>query len=99
MPVGMLLTARMRDEATLFEIAFAYEQATRHRRRPERPAPTGAADLLDVERFNALHDRIGRRVFEDVLGEGEKFDLDGNNFSAIVVEVLREEGLEPLIDP
>lgn len=102
MPVGMLLTGRMHDEATLFEMAFAYEQATGHRQKPVWSeaglAESGAAQLLDVQRFNALHDLIGRRVFDEILGTGEKLDLNGGNFSALVIDVLTEQGLEALID-
>jgi amidase len=98
MPVGMLLLARMHDEQTLFEMAYAFEQATEHRRAPSRAPNTGAAARFDVARFNAIHDRIGWRVFDEIHVEGDKFDLNGRNFTQIVVEVLVEEGLEVLID-
>ncbi|WP_348673316.1 amidase family protein [uncultured Abyssibacter sp.] len=37
LPIGIEFFGRRWDEATLFEIAYAYEQATLHRRRPELP--------------------------------------------------------------
>ncbi|MFU8802933.1 MAG: amidase [Bradymonadaceae bacterium] len=97
LPVGMLLTARMYDETTLFEMAYAYEQATLHRRAPDRPTAAEAPGF-DVERFNTVHDAIGRKVFDDILGTGAKFDLNGSNFSEIVRDVLRGNGLESLIE-
>jgi Asp-tRNA(Asn)/Glu-tRNA(Gln) amidotransferase A subunit family amidase len=39
LPVGLELLGRAWDEATLFKLAYAYEQATHHRRPPEATPP------------------------------------------------------------
>jgi len=41
LPVGLQILARRYDEAAIFRIAYAYEQATRHRRPPEEFPPLG----------------------------------------------------------
>ncbi len=40
LPIGMTIFGRAWSEATLIELAYAYEQATRHRRPPARDAST-----------------------------------------------------------
>ena len=39
LPVGLEFLGRAWDEATLFKLAYAYEQATHHRRPPEATPP------------------------------------------------------------
>ena len=39
LPAGLQILARPYDEGLLFKYAYAYEQATRHRRPPERFPP------------------------------------------------------------
>lgn len=41
LPAGLQILARRYDEAVIFRIAYAYEQATRHRRPPEEFPPLG----------------------------------------------------------
>lgn len=42
LPMGLELMARPFAEATLFRLAYAYEQGTKHRRPSPRPPPLGA---------------------------------------------------------
>src|SRR5205807_7842296 len=39
LPAGMTIYGRAWSEPKLLKLAYAYEQATRHRRGPSRPAP------------------------------------------------------------
>ncbi len=43
LPAGLQILARPFDEGTIFKVAHAYEQATRHRRPPERFPPLGTS--------------------------------------------------------
>ncbi len=87
LPVGMILMGRKWDEPTLFEIAYGYEQATKHRR------PTGRAAAPDrssvsIEDFNRLHREAANLAFEEVLKDGGKFDLNATNFTEYTRQTL-----------
>ena len=41
LPSGLQIFGRAFDEGTMIEIAYAYEQATRHRRTPTFPETVG----------------------------------------------------------
>ncbi len=44
LPAGLQILARRFDEPTIFRVAYAYEQATRHRRPPAAFPPLGTGD-------------------------------------------------------
>lgn len=85
LPVGMAFTARNYDEPKLFEIAYAYEQATHHRRAPVLPTTPDIENFTPdhILNFNQLHQSIARKSFDEVLKNGGKFDLNGPRFTDI----------------
>ncbi len=93
LPIGMLFTARMYDEPGLFEIAYAYEQATQYRRAPELPPDSPLADFTPahIAAFNQLHHDIARKSFDDVLKNGGKFDLNSTRFTEIARQILQNQ--------
>lgn len=97
LPVGMSFTARMFDEKTLFEIAYAYEQATEYRQPPEMPLLDGTPPL-DLQTFNQLHYDLGWAAFEEVLRDHDRYDLTASVFADIAREVLEDYELDPLLE-
>lgn len=100
LPVGLMFHGRKWDEATLVKLAFAYENATRHRQSPILQA---AADPVAVPEFDPiaatdLRLAIGEASFDEVLGTQGKFDLTSMRFLPIVTEVLRANGYDWLVE-
>lgn len=93
MPVGASFAARRWDEATLFEIAYAYEQFTQHRRPPALVSAIPEDEALaplDIERFNALKTAIGEEAFLKMKEKGGSLSI--GEFTEIVREVKRKFG-------
>ena len=97
LPVGMSFTSRMFDEKTLFEIAYAYEQATFHRRPPQMVELDGEPPL-DIDQFNAVHYDLGMAAFEEVMRDHNNYDLTAQAFSMIAADVLAEWELDQLLE-
>jgi len=87
MPIGMMFTARMFDEKTLFELASAWELNTQWRVIPRLESPEGATPV-NVEQFNTFQRDIGQIGFDDVLKDGSKFDLNSTRMTSIVRSYL-----------
>lgn len=101
LPVGVMLMGRRFDEARLLAMAYAYEQGTHWR---EPPALRSGADPeqippVDLAAQNAVRRALGRAALEEVLREGNKYDLNAQNFRQITREVLEEAGLDYLVAP
>jgi aspartyl-tRNA(Asn)/glutamyl-tRNA(Gln) amidotransferase subunit A len=98
LPIGLMVMGRRFDESALIEVAYAYEQATLHRRPPALTAASAAADVprLDLAEYNALSLAVAERSHEDVLRDNGKFDLSPTVFTSIVREVLVELGVTHL---
>jgi hypothetical protein len=65
LPVGLMIHGRKYDEPTVLEIAYAYEQATRHRRPPRLTSAAASADdvpRLDIADYNDLHFSIAEKA-------------------------------------
>ena len=95
LPIGMMMVGRRGDDAKLVKLAYAYEQATRHRRAPSiatsapedvQPPQTPA----EIARANALRTEIGRRAWEMYLKEGSKFDMSSEAFRAVVEDAKKD---------
>ena len=98
MPVGMAFLGRLYDEATLFEIAYGYEQATMHRLPPQLLDYEGFPPI-DAEEFNHIHFEFGVAAFDEVLGHSDKYDLSAPIFTELARQVLEDNDLEVLIEP
>lgn len=101
LPVGLMIQGRKFDETAVIEAAYAYEQATRHRRGPELTSATAAQDVptLDPSEYNDLHFAIAEKAWADVLRDNGKFDLTGSVFTQIVTDILQERGTTYLLPP
>lgn len=98
LPIGMSFTARMFDDEQLFELAYAYEQATDHRASPSMPDLEGPPPV-DIDDFEQIHHQLGVEAFEEVLRDDEKYDLRPEVFADITREILEHWGLDDeLID-
>lgn len=97
LPVGMSLTGRFYEEGALFEMAYAYEQATGHRRRPQMEEIIGEPPL-DIAAFNRVHLELGQAAFDEVLRDQEDRELTATVFADIARRVLEANGLEELLD-
>ena len=96
LPIGMMFIARRHEESVLFEIAYAYEQATGHRPAPARVSSDGddrEVPPMDVEAFNAMGLALGRAAYEQVLRDAEsRFELSASIFRTITSDVLERGG-------
>jgi hypothetical protein len=101
LPIGLMIMGRRFDEARIIEIAYAYEQATRHRQQPKMTAASAAADVprMVVGDYNALNWAIADRAYEDVLKDGGKFELSASVMRTIAETVIEEEGVTHLGTP
>lgn len=95
LPIGMSFTARMFEDAMLLKMAYAYEQATHHRRAPDRDIAEGPAPL-DIAEFNDLHYELGMAAFEQVLDDSDKYDLSAARFAEIAEEVYEDWGVDDI---
>lgn len=99
MPLGMMIMGRAFDEATLIEMAYAFEQGTGWRRPPELRGGSEPEEVprLNLRDANALRLAVGETAFEQVLVDQNKFNLTPERFRRIVQEVLQEAGAEHLL--
>jgi hypothetical protein len=91
MPVGMMLLGRSWSEPVLLEMAYAYEQGTHHRRPPTLTSAIPAdapLEPMDLAEANAVRLRLGEAAFEQVLQDGERWDLTPSVFTNIARSVL-----------
>ena len=98
LPVGMVFTARLFDEATLFEIAYGYEQATFHRQPPPMSSEATGPPPLDPQTFNDIHLQMGITAFAEVLRDQDKFNLTAEVFADITKDILLDNDLSILIE-
>ncbi len=103
MPIGMMFIGRRYSEPLLFELAYAYEQGTRHRRPPRRAFTSDdGRDVppLDVAEFNAAGLEIGQLAFSEVLEDADsRFALSGAVFRLLVQRVTRARGWTWAVEP
>ncbi len=92
MPIGMMITSRLFDENTLFEIASAWELSTQWRVIPSLEAPAEAPPV-DIEAFNQIQLDVANSAFEEVLKESSKFDLTSSRMESILREYLESQEL------
>lgn len=99
MPIGMMLMGREFDEATLIEMAYAYEQGTGWRRPPRLHAASMPDDVpqLNLRDANDLRLALGEAAFEQVLAERNKFELSPELFRQITRQVLQDAGAAHLL--
>lgn len=93
MPVGMMLLGRAWSEPVLLEMAYAYEQGTHHRRPPTLTSAIPAdapLEPMDLAEANAIRLRLGEAAFEQVLQDGERWELTPSVFTNIARGVLEE---------
>ncbi len=100
LPVGMLFQGRRYDEPTLLSLAYAWEQATQHRRTPplasllpaDAPLPP-----LDFEADAEARRRAGARVLDEHLRSGDRWTVTPDVFTPILRDALEEAGLDWLV--
>ncbi|WP_157601432.1 amidase, partial [Stigmatella aurantiaca] len=93
LPVGLSFLGRQWDEATVLEIARAYEAWTRHRRPPEFGDGDGAGEPLDLAQFNAVKLAVAHRVRDTMRLRGRNdAPLSPEEFTAAVDGVKKELG-------
>ncbi|WP_225409256.1 amidase [Stigmatella hybrida] len=93
LPVGLSFLGRPWDEATLLELAGAYEAGTRHRRSPRFQEEPSTEERLDVAQFNAVKLAVAHRV-RDTMRLRTRTDapLSPEEFTAAVDGVKQELG-------
>lgn len=93
LPVGLSFLGRPWDEATLLELAGAYEAGTRHRRSPRFQEEPSTEERLDVAQFNAVKLAVAHRV-RDTMRLRTRTDapLSPEEFTAAVDGVKKELG-------
>lgn len=100
LPIGLMIHGRKWDEARLIEIAHAYESKTNHRRAPSLAAAAAPTDVPAFDPVDAseLRLELGRASFDEVLGDGGKFELSSSRFRGITEAVLIANGYGWLVE-
>lgn len=83
LPIGMMVMGRSFDEATLFEIAYAYEARYNARVAPKLGEPHPDLPAVDIATFNLAKRDAALEGFESVLLEGNKLALNAQKFAQI----------------
>ncbi len=97
LPIGMLFTARLHHEATLFSMLYAYESATDHRRPPPGFSDPPPPPVMTIDDFHHLHFQLGLTSFEEYLRFPDKYALTHTAFRQIAERVFDEEGFPELL--
>jgi hypothetical protein len=92
LPIGLSFLGRAFSEPTLLRLAYAFEQATQHRRSPDlsRRAPRSFGQIPTVPANDKFADAFKL--------EGATGSVEGNNFSAQIETFEPRHGLSQLID-
>ncbi len=99
LPIGMMIIGRKFSDATLVEMAYAYEHATQKRRPPKLTTAIAAEDVPTID-FNEFYDfrlELGQRSWERYLKDGSKFSLTTAAFTEIVRETAQDRDQQWLL--
>lgn len=92
LPISMMLIGKRFSDPELVQLAYHYEQRSRHRLPPQLNASPNTQTQweLDAESFYQRRLQLGQSAYNRYLKDGNKFDLTADRFRQLVLSLENE---------
>lgn len=88
MPIGVEIIGKQFDEASLIEIAFAYEKHFLPRISPVLPKASQLLSNFSIAEMNNLFTIIGKSTYDRILHDSDSDKLTPTIFKNLVIEEI-----------